>query len=59
VCTNLGCGESHDVNCSGGTASCTMKAICSECNTAYGEEPDHDYSLDELIALAHETLENR
>ena len=56
VCTNLGCGESHDVNCSGGTASCTMKAICSECNTAYGEEPDHDWDNGtETLAAGCET----
>ena len=30
------------VACSGGTATCTEKAICSVCNTAYGEALGHD-----------------
>lgn len=39
VCAVEGCGEYNPVaeKCSGGTAYCTEKAICSECNTAYGE----------------------
>jgi len=31
-------------NCQGGTATCTDKAICSDCNTAYGEALDHQWS---------------
>ena len=51
-CVNAGCTALGYVNdqgksvegskaCSGGTATCTEKAICEECNTAYGEEPTH------------------
>ena len=30
------------VACSGGTATCTEKAVCEVCNTAYGEALGHD-----------------
>ncbi len=33
-------------NCAGGTETCTEKAVCSSCNTAYGPEPAHDYEDD-------------
>ncbi len=29
--------------CAGGTATCTQKATCSTCNTAYGDLGAHDY----------------
>ena len=29
----------------GGTATCTTKAICSVCNTAYGDKLNHNYSI--------------
>ena len=32
------------VACSGGTATCTEKAICSVCNTAYGNTLEHSHS---------------
>ena len=37
---------SHTIiqNCSGGTATCTERAICEYCNTAYGEVLGHDYT---------------
>ena len=31
--------ETHD--CMGGTATCTAKAVCSTCNTAYGDPAAH------------------
>jgi len=30
-------------NCSGGSATCTAKAICEVCNNAYGSTLDHEY----------------
>lgn len=30
-------------NCSGGTATCTQKAICSSCNTEYGSLAKHSF----------------
>ena len=32
------------VACAGGTPTCTEKAICSTCNTAYGQANGHSYS---------------
>ena len=34
----------ENANCAGGTATCTEAAVCSTCNTAYGEANGHDYS---------------
>ncbi|MBQ8196943.1 MAG: hypothetical protein IJZ73_02665, partial [Clostridia bacterium] len=41
--------NSHTIteNCFGGTATCTEKAKCSVCSTAYGEATGHDY--DEVV----------
>ena len=33
-------------NCHGGTATCTEKAICEDCNTAYGELAAHDFTAE-------------
>ncbi len=42
-CSVSGCTYIEDeANCSGGTATCTAKAVCSTCNKAYGELLDHD-----------------
>ncbi len=30
-------------DCSGGTATCTQKAVCTVCNTEYGSLKEHDY----------------
>lgn len=35
--------EADAEKCSGGTATCKDKAVCSVCNTAYGETTDHTY----------------
>ena len=43
-CTYVGCSEILDkANHSGGTATCTTKAICSVCGAEYGEKLGHDY----------------
>ena len=39
-------------NCAGGSATCTEKAICSTCNTAYGQADGHDYSEATCVAKA-------
>ena len=36
--------SAHTENCSGGTATCTAKAICSGCNTEYGDVLGHNYT---------------
>ena len=35
--TCTGCNDTETQNCSGGTATCTSKATCTTCHTAYGE----------------------
>ena len=37
-------------NCRGGTATCTEKAICEDCNTAYGELAAHDFTAETVDA---------
>ena len=44
ACTHAGCTETRTGNCSGGTATCTEKAVCSVCESAYGNPLDHDWS---------------
>ncbi len=40
VCVNDASHVERD-DCVGGEATCTEKAICTDCHTAYGEEPSH------------------
>ena len=42
VCAN---NSSHVIteNCSGGTATCTEKAVCAHCKTVYGDFLEHSY----------------
>ena len=37
-------------NCHGGTATCTEKAICEDCNAAYGELAAHDFTAETVDA---------
>ena len=51
VCKNDNCEvESERGNHSGGTATCTEKAVCSTCGVAYGATLDHTYG-DWTVAL--------
>ena len=36
--------ENSEVACSGGTATCTEKAVCQICNASYGELKDHSFT---------------
>ena len=40
-------GHKENGTCSGGTATCTTKAVCDVCRTTYGDTTPHDYG--ELI----------
>ena len=40
-------GHKETGTCSGGTATCTIKAVCDVCRTTYGDTAPHDYG--ELI----------
>ncbi len=45
TCEYENCNYTATENCSGGTATCTDKAVCSKCNTAYGDVLGHDWSV--------------
>ena len=42
-CKNCEGQQLEKVACSGGTATCTEKAICEHCNTAYGDTAQHNH----------------
>ena len=47
TCKYNDCDYTATENCSGGTATCTTKATCEKCNTAWGEELGHHWSAAE------------
>ncbi len=47
------CQITETEDCSGGTASCTAKAVCSKCNTEYGSELAHSYTVPQYNATHH------
>ena len=42
--------HTENENCHGGTATCTEKAICEDCNAAYGELAAHDFTAETVDA---------
>ncbi len=52
-CTADGCTGSETKDCSGGTATCTEKAVCEVCGKAYGElDPKNHTDLKHIPAKA-------
>ena len=52
-CTADGCTGSETKDCSGGTATCTQKAVCEVCGKAYGEpDPNNHTDLKHISARA-------
>ena len=52
-CTVDGCSGSETKDCSGGTATCTKKAVCEVCGKAYGEpDPKNHTDLEHIDAKA-------
>ena len=52
-CTVDGCNGSETKDCSGGTATCTEKAVCEVCSKAYGElDPKNHTDLKHIPAKA-------
>lgn len=47
--------HTETANCSGGTATCTEKAICAVCKTSYGETTPHSYGTWKEEVAATET----
>lgn len=50
-CTNY-CREVDTAKCTGGTATCTAKAVCEVCDTAYGEKDPNNHDLVQHAAKA-------
>ena len=50
-CTNY-CREVDTAKCTGGTATCTAKAVCEVCDTAYGEKDSNNHDLVQHAAKA-------
>ena len=42
--------HTENENCHGGTATCTEKAICEDCNAAYGEMAAHSFTAEKAEA---------
>ncbi|WP_455192718.1 pectate lyase-like adhesive domain-containing protein [Gemmiger sp.] len=39
------CNAAETVNCSGGTATCTQRAKCTDCKAEYGDALGHDFTV--------------
>ena len=44
------CNAVETVNCSGGKATCTAKAVCEVCKAEYGEKLPHDFTAETVNA---------
>ena len=50
-CMNY-CSEVDTASCTGGTATCTAKAVCEVCDTEYGEKDPNNHDLEQHAAKA-------
>ena len=50
-CTNY-CREVDTANCTGGTATCSAKAVCEVCGEEYGEKDPNNHDLEQHAAKA-------
>ena len=50
-CTNY-CREVDTAKCTGGTATCTAKAVCEACGGEYGEKDPNNHALEQHAAKA-------
>ena len=44
-CKRSNCDEAETANCSGGTATCSAKAVCEACGGEYGEKDPNNHAL--------------
>ena len=56
-CTNY-CREVDTANCTGGTATCSAKAVCEVCGEEYGEKDSNNHDLEQHAAKAPTCTEN-
>ena len=46
------CGAVDTANCTGGTATCSAKAVCVTCGAEYGEKDSNNHALEQHAAKA-------
>ena len=51
-CTRSNCDGAETENCSGGTATCSAKAVCEVCGGEYGEKDSNNHALEQHAAKA-------
>lgn len=51
-CTRSNCDAVDTANCTGGTATCSAKAVCEVCGEEYGEKDPNNHDLEQHAAKA-------
>ena len=51
-CTRSNCDAVDTANCTGGTATCSAKAVCVTCGAEYGEKDSNNHALEQHAAQA-------
>ena len=51
-CTRSNCDAVDTANCTGGTATCSAKAVCVTCGAEYGEKDSNNHALEQHAAKA-------
>ena len=51
-CTRSNCDAVDTANCTGGTATCSAKAVCVTCGAEYGEKDSNNHALEQHEAKA-------
>ena len=51
-CTRSNCDAVDTANCTGGTATCSAKAVCVTCGAEYGEKDSNNHDLEQHAAKA-------
>ena len=51
-CTRSNCDAVDTANCTGGTATCSAKAVCVTCGEEYGEKDSNNHDLEQHAAKA-------
>ena len=51
-CTRSNCDAVDTANCTGGTATCSAKAVCVTCGAEYGEKNSNNHALEQHAAKA-------
>ena len=51
-CTRSNCDAVDTANCTGGTATCSAKAVCVTCGAEYGEKDSNNHALEQHDAQA-------